>query len=173
MADVALRELTEGDEAAFLNAVAEFEATDPDWEFAFHFDEAARADFRGYVGRLRRWSRGADLPAGWVPNTFLVGAAGDRIAGRLSLRHQLDDFLREVGGHVGFGVVASCRRRGYATAMLRQSFPLARDLGIDRLLVTCDETNLASRAVIERCGGILEDTRPRDDGITRRYWIAL
>jgi predicted acetyltransferase len=57
--------------------------------------------------------------------------------------------------------------------MLRQSFPLARDLGIDRLLVTCDETNLASRAVIERCGGVLEDARPRDDGITRRYWIAL
>jgi predicted acetyltransferase len=58
--------------------------------------------------------------------------------------------------------------------MLRQTFPHARALGIDRLLVTCDDDNVASQGVIERCGGVLEDKRGREGGgMTRRYWIDL
>jgi predicted acetyltransferase len=72
------------------------------------------------------------------------------------------------GGHIGYSVRPSARRRGHATEALRQAIPRARSLGLPRLLLTCLETNVASRKVIERNGGVYEDTR---NG-TRRYWIA-
>jgi predicted acetyltransferase len=54
------------------------------------------------------------------------------------------------GGHIGFGLVAKHRRRGYGTEILRQSLVIARAVGIDRVLVTCDDDNVGSAAVIER-----------------------
>jgi predicted acetyltransferase len=152
--------------------VREFEREDPEWEFAFLFD--LDQDFGEYVERMQKWRQGKALPEGWVPNTFFVGLVADRVVGRLSLRHELNEFLRDFGGHVGFAVVPSARRRGYATEMLRLTFPHARSVGIDRLLVTCDDDNVASQGVIERCGGVLEDRRVRGGGgLTRRYWIGL
>jgi predicted acetyltransferase len=165
-----LRELEVGDEAALREAVRRFAETDPDWEFTFGLGDDT--EFAGYVDRLRREQR--EVPEGWVPHTFLVGVAGGEILGRVSLRHELNDFLRDYGGHVGFGVVPRFRRRGYGTELLRRSLPLARGVGIERLLVTCADDNLGSIKIIESCGGVLEDKRARDGGgLTRRYWIDL
>jgi predicted acetyltransferase len=172
VAPLIVRELQVGDREAFLSAVAEFRRSDPDWEFAFHFDP--EGDFETYVARLSGWTRGLDLPGRFVPNSFLVGVVGEKIVGRLSLRHELNDFLRRVGGHVGYGVVASERRKGYATEMLRQSLPRARLLAIRRLLVTCDDDNLGSQRTVEKCGGVLEDIVTNEPGVgKRRYWITL
>ena len=168
-----LRELQSTDEVAFKCAVEEFARTDPDWPFAFDFD--LQGDFRRYVDRLRQQRRGLELPDGWVPNTFLAAMVDDAVVGRVSLRHELNDFLREVGGHVGYGVVASHRRRGYATEMLRQTLPVARAIGLERLLVTCDEDNPGSIRTIERNGGVLEAGERAQSAQTRklRYWIDL
>jgi predicted acetyltransferase len=167
-----VRELQVGDREALLSAVEEFRQSDPDWVFAFHFDP--EGDFETYVARLSGWPRGLALPEGFAPNTFLVGVVGDKIVGRLSLRHELNDSLRRIGGHVGYGVVASERRKGYATEMLRQSLRHARRLGLGRLLVTCDDDNLGSRRTIEKCGGVPDDVVPNEPGAgKRRYWIAL
>jgi predicted acetyltransferase len=107
-----------------------------------------------------------------VPATLLVAEVEGEIVGRVSIRHELNDTLLRVGGHIGYGVRPQHRRRGYATEMLRQSLIVAHSLGIDPVLVTCDEDNAGSMAVIERCGGLLEGTveipgAPRK----RRYWI--
>jgi predicted acetyltransferase len=67
--------------------------------------------------------------------------------------------LCEVGGHIGYDVRPSARRRGHATAMLRAALPVGRSLGIESALVTCDVDNVASRKVIGRNGGLLEDQR--------------
>ena len=173
MADeLVLRELEEADEVPFKEAVREFAEADPDWPFAFHFD--LDGDFAEYVRRLRDQRVGRSLPPGFVSATYLVALVSGRVVGRVSLRHTLNDFLRDFGGHVGFAVVPSARGRGYATEMLRRTVPLARRLGIGRLLVTCDDDNRASATVIERGGGVLEDKRPRQDGgLSRRYWIAV
>ncbi|MEV7089598.1 GNAT family N-acetyltransferase [Streptomyces sp. NPDC093085] len=105
--------------------------------------------------------------AGWVPSTTLWYVDGDTFLGRLNIRHRLNPFLRELGGHIGYAVRPTARRRGHATAMLRAALPVARGLGIESALVTCDTTNTASRRVIEAAGGKLEDER----GGKLRYWI--
>ncbi len=170
--ELQLRELETGDEHALAAAVREFAASDPEWDFAFDYDESEA--FADYVARLKREQRGIDVPAGWVPHTYLVAALGDKIVGRVSIRHQLTLSLREHGGHCGFGVVSSERGKGVGTMILRQSLPAARTLGIERLLLTCSDQNIGSIRIIEACRGVLEDTRPRNDGgLTRRYWIDL
>jgi predicted acetyltransferase len=102
-----------------------------------------------------------------VPSTTLWWVDGPEYLGRISIRHRLTPALLEVGGHIGYDVRASARRRGHATAMLRQALPVARGLGIGPALLTCAATNVASRLVIEHNGGVLEDER---NG-TLRYWV--
>lgn len=92
---------------------------------------------------------------------------GDTFLGSLAIRHELNDFLLNEGGHIGYSVRPSARRRGHATKALSDALPLARDLGISRVLVTCDEDNAGSRATIEKNGGIYEDSRSGK----RRYWL--
>jgi predicted acetyltransferase len=107
-------------------------------------------------------------PEGWVPATELWWVDGDEFLGRVAIRHRLTPMLLEVGGHIGYDVRPSARRRGHATEMLRQALGIARGLGIDPALVTCDADNIGSKTVIERNGGVLEDER---DG-KLRFWIS-
>lgn len=124
--------------------------------------------FRAYVRWLREQTwEDAPRPAGYVPETILWWIEGKEYLGRLAIRHRLTPQLREVGGHIGYDVRPSARRHGHATAMLRTALPLARALGIDRALITCDADNLGSRKVIERNGGTLADRR----GNKLRFWV--
>jgi len=106
-------------------------------------------------------------PAGWVTGTFLWMVDDDTVVGRISLRHVLTPWLLEVGGHIGYAVRPSARRRGYATAGLGMMLGVAAEHGIDPVLVTCDEDNVGSRKVIEANGGVLEDVR----NTKMRFWI--
>ncbi|MCF6379630.1 GNAT family N-acetyltransferase [Nocardioides KLBMP 9356] len=102
-----------------------------------------------------------------VPCTTLWWVDGHDYLGRIAIRHVLNDFLLDVGGHIGYDVRPTRRREGHATAMLRAALPWALALGIDPALVTCDDDNVGSIRVIEACGGVLEDVR----GLKRRYWV--
>ncbi len=106
-----------------------------------------------------------------MPATFLVAVAEGQIVGRVSIRHVLNAYLAEVGGHIGYGVRPGFRRRGYATAMLRQSLAVASSIGL--VLVICDDDNVGSAKVIENCGGVLENIAAGRDGSVpkRRYWV--
>lgn len=124
--------------------------------------------FERYVEALRALAlEETPRPEGWVPATHLWYVAGDAWIGRLSIRHRLTPILLAHGGHIGYDVRPSMRRRGHATAMLRLALPIAGSLGITRILVTCDIENVASRKVIEANGGVLEDQR----GAVLRYWL--
>ncbi|KOG48915.1 GNAT family N-acetyltransferase [Streptomyces decoyicus] len=105
---------------------------------------------------------------GVVPMTTRWWVDGDTYLGRCTFRHHLTPSLLNWGGHLGYGVRPGARRRGHATAILRAALPIAHhELGIDPVLVTCDDTNTGSRKVIEACGGIFEDQREEK----LRYWI--
>jgi predicted acetyltransferase len=130
--------------------------------------------FGRYLQVLAEQERGQNLQPHHVPSTFRFAFLERRIVGRVSIRHLLNAFLEQVGGHIGYVVVPEFRRRGYATAMLSLSVHIAREtLGIQRILVTCDDDNIGSIKTIERNGGILENVISGPDlgKPKRRYWI--
>lgn len=130
--------------------------------------------FAAWVRRLLSQSDPAvPLPAGLVPCTYWWIVADDEVCGAIALRHELNDFLLRAGGHIGYGIRPSARRRGLASFALAGVLPYAAKLGLTRVLVTCAVDNEGSRRVIERNGGELEDIRDTEIGRLRRYWIAL
>jgi predicted acetyltransferase len=156
------------DEAAFVAAHRALEAEH--FQFGLGYEDGM--DWATYLRRLEDQRCGIDLPAGRVAATFLVADVDGELVGRTSIRHELTEYLALEGGHIGYAVVAEHRRRGYATEILRQSLVIARAVGIDRVLVTCDDGNVGSATVIERCGGVFHSLVARTgDGTTRRYWI--
>lgn len=167
-----LRALKNSDEVIFKQAVEDFRQHDPEWQFAFDFDE--RAPFEHYVDLVSSWARGENVGS-FVANIFLVAIVDETIVGRVSLRHELNDFLMwDEGGHIGYGVVPSHRRKGYATQMLRLSLDFARELKIPKVLLTTDEWNKGSIKTIENNGGVQEIERdPRVRSNKLRFWIDL
>lgn len=137
-------------------------------------DVDSAAGFAAWAGRLLREADTSVPPAeGRVHCTYWWITEGDSYLGAISLRHELNDFLLRAGGHIGYGIRPSARGRGLASWALRSVLPHARALGLDKVLVTCDDRNLASARVIEKAGGVLEDKRDTELGHTRRYWITL
>jgi predicted acetyltransferase len=94
----------------------------------------------------------------------------DEVIGFVSFRHSIEpEFLRTEGGHIGYSIRPSYRRRGHASRALGLTLDRAREIGLDRVLVTCDEDNVASARTIESRGGVFESVF-KDK---RRYWIDL
>jgi predicted acetyltransferase len=162
---------------SYLAALEEFRAEgrlgEDDRTGLYHEVPELRADdeqgFVGYVEALRDRAREEHKrPEGWVPDTLLWYVDGSEWIGRLDIRHRLTPALLEVGGHIGYDVRPSMRRSGHATRMLHDALPMAAELGINPVLVTCHVDNVASRKVIEANGGVLEDER--SDRL--RFWIA-
>ena len=167
-----LRRPKMNEEDEFLRA---HRATSPEVPYFLHYYEEGMSLSR-YVDVLEERQRGVNLPANHVPSTFLFAFKGERIVGRVSIRHALNDFLLRVGGHIGYVVVPEFRRQGYATAILRLALQIAHEkLGLERVLLTCDDDNIGSVKTIENNGGVLEDVMrgPDLDRPKRRYWIEL
>ncbi|GAB3776297.1 putative acetyltransferase [Nocardioides ginsengisegetis] len=132
------------------------------------YDEAGCA---AYVA----WLLGAashPIREDWVRCSFFWITDGDEdaaeVIGFLALRHELNDWLLEEGGHIGYSIRPSRRRQGHASRALALALIEAKGLGLERALVTCDEDNDGSRGTIEANGGVYEDSRNGK----RRYWIA-
>jgi predicted acetyltransferase len=165
-----LRRLEVGDEDQILTAVEEFGAEGGHWSYRYRPD----LPWADYVELVHAWEDGIDLPDDFVEHAELVAVVDGEIVGRTSVRFVLNEFLRTIGGHIGYAVRPSFRRRGYATEILRQSLDVARDHGIGPVLVTCDVDNVGSRRVIEANGGVLEGIFDAEPGMPqkRRYWIS-
>jgi len=160
-------------EEASADFVSEFEAAgeeeipaflpDPEWTFAETVEGFAKQ------------SRGEGLPEGWVPSTTRFLLHEGRIVGLFNIRHRLTDNLQHFGGHVGYSVRPSERRRGHGIRLLEAAKDLARSLGIERMLVTCHPDNIASVGVIVKCGGVFEDRSYCElvEHDVCRYWISL
>lgn len=110
---------------------------------------------------------------GWVNCHTYFGFVHGRIIGSVQIRETLNDALLISGGHIGYGVLPSERRKGYGTQMLRLAMRRCRELGMDRVLITCDTGNAASAKTAMACGGVLENEVAHGGQLVQRYWIAV
>ncbi len=139
------------------------------------------AGFHDWVQALLRAADPAlDHADGMVPATNLWVVRDEQYLGAIQLRHRLNPFLADLGGHIGFGIRPSARGQGLASFALGGVLPRARALGLTRVLLVCQESNIGSARTIERNGGVLERVRQPDDYARehgfdqplRRYWIC-
>jgi predicted acetyltransferase len=157
---------------SFLRGLRELRHEGLPWHVAVDL-EAVEQDFAGFVAaKLADADRRTEA---FAPKTHLWAVADEQFVGRISILHELNDALRIEGGQIGYDTVPSFRGRGVATEMLRQALPAARALGLTAVLLTCDDTNVASIRVIEKNGGALRETKTLDANRPpkRYYWISL
>jgi predicted acetyltransferase len=132
------------------------------------------SDFKRIVQFLHNNEKGENLPEGWVPDsTYWLVNEDNKVLGVVNIRHSLTERLFNCGGHIGYGIRPSERRKGYATQILSLSLEKTNELGIDRVLVVCDATNIASERTIVKNGGKEDVSFTEKDGnVVKRFWIG-
>lgn len=130
-----------------------------------------------WISQSRDYEDASKVPSHWVTceQYILVRKKDQRILGMIQLRHELSEYLLNYGGHVGYSVRPSERKKGYATLMLSKLMEVCREKNMERVLVTCLKNNEASRKTILKNGGVYEDERFEADEneYIERYWITL
>ena len=131
-------------------------------------------EFSSYLDRVNSYKDWLTVPSGKVPSTYLVAVIDGKVAGRLSIRHELNDWLALVGGHIGYGVARDYRGQGVAGYMLQHGLKFLAELGVDRCFISCLPHNEPSRRTIESAGGefagLVQD--PTEGGARySTYWI--
>lgn len=102
-----------------------------------------------------------------------VNEEDNKLIGIINIRHSLNEYLYNYGGHIGYSVTKNQRRKGYAKKMLKMALGECKKLEMNKILVTCDAENIASAKTIKSCGGILENEILNNGKLTQRYWIKL
>jgi len=115
-----------------------------------------------------------EVPPEFVTGTTYFAVVDGCIIGTISIRHYLNESLQKHGGHIGYGVRPTERRKGYGTKMLELALEKCRDFGIEKALVTCDKDNIGSAKTIANNAGVLENEITEDSGnVLQRYWITI
>ena len=131
-------------------------------------------DYDAYLRIINDFSNGVNLN-GWVPadTFFLVDGENPRILGAVSIRYALNNYLFNFGGHIGYGVRPSERRKGCAAEMLRLALEVCRSKNMEKVLICCYKDNIASARTMLKNGAVLENEVREDDKTVQRYWIRL
>lgn len=168
---IILRELTDQDENSFLNWVEQWTEDDLGWATFTWEPGMPHAE---HLQKLQDKKDKSKIPSNRVPDTMLYAFLDNEIVGRLSIRHELNDHLLERGGHLGYAVSPKHRKNGFASEIVRQGLVACQKLGLDRVLITCGDTNIASWKIIEKFGGSMENRifDMEDNELVRRYWLS-
>lgn len=133
-------------------------------------------DYKEWLTIMTNEKNGINIKEGRVPSTIYFLMNNNRIIGHVSIRHNINNnFLSLYGGHIGYGIRPSKRRKGYATLLLKLALEKCNDLGIDKVMVTCREDNIASSKTIEKNHGILKEIIyvPEENCNFKIYWINV
>lgn len=133
-------------------------------------------NYEEWLVKINKDKDGIDLVEGRVPSTVYFLMKNHRIVGNLSIRHNINnEFLSLYGGHIGYSVRPSERRKGYATMMLHLAIEKCKELGLSDVLVTCRETNVGSAKTIENNFGVQTEILyiPREQCYFKKYWINV
>jgi predicted acetyltransferase len=132
-------------------------------------------DFEDYLKRMQILAKGENIPADEVPRNTYFLFCGEKIIGRSEIRRELNPELEIIGGHLGADIRRSERRKGFGILILKLTLEKAKELGLEKILVTCDKNNIASAKTTEKCGGIFEkEIMHNETGSTiLHYWIEL
>lgn len=170
--NIVLRPLTLEDRDAFLAGLTLFGDMDLDW-YTFVWEKGM--SYEEHLKILDDQFYGKNLEPGRVSASMLYAFLDGKIVGRSSIRHELTEYLFNIGGNIGYAVATAYRNQGIATEILKQSLIYCKDvLHLKKVLVTCDEDNIGSRKTIEKNGGIFDNHFVSESNAkTRRYWINL
>ena len=163
-----------------INLIDEVSATDVDPNLRFagfaHLQEY-RDSFAEWLVRLQNMAHEETVAVGHMPaNTFFAVRKSDsKVVGIVDVRHRLNDYMLKYAGHIGYTVLPSERRKGYGYQQLVLALNFCKSIGIDRVLITCNDYNTASAKTIEKVGGVLENKiiNPVNGELERRYWVDV
>lgn len=165
---------SEEHEQQAIEYINEFKEYNSDCHGTGGLDEGVDNYFE-WLEKSRNESQGINLEENRVPGStfFAIREEDNKIVGTINIRHTLNDCLSREGGHIGYGVRPTERKKGYATEMLRLGLEESRKLGLDKILLTCAKENIGSAKVILNNNGIFENEIQCEEGLTQRYWINL
>ena len=130
-----------------------------------------------YIKTCAEYEDKQTVPSNLVPATqlFLIRKSDNKLVGMLQVRHCFNDYLEKYAGHIGYSVRPSERRKGYAKEMLKMALPFCREIGLDKVLISCIDGNIGSEKTILANGGVYESTvhEPNDNVDLKRFWITL
>lgn len=132
------------------------------------------SDFNEMVETLNGFSEGIGLEEGYVEcSTYWMINDSNSILGVVHIRHRLNEYLLFRGGHIGYAIRPSERRKGYATKLLSLALEVCKTMNIEKVLVTCTKNNIGSAKTIIRNGGMLDSEEIDNGELFQRYWIEL
>ncbi len=157
---------------SYIEAMEEYKQNNID---TYDFWEISKDEL---LKKMENYRTGNNLPEGYVKATYFWLVDNDKFIGEISIRHSLTDSLLRFGGNIGYGIRYSHWNKGIGTIMLSKALVYAKEvLGLNKVLITCNDNNFGSARVIEKNGGILQDkiinTIDGVDRLSRRYWIEL
>lgn len=120
-------------------------------------------------------AKGETLIDGFVPATLYMAVSNDnnRLIGMIDIRHYLNKYLLNFGGHIGYSIRKSERQKGYASEMLGLALEKCKELKLEKVLITCSKNNIASAKTMIKNGAQLENEIREENDIIQRYWITL
>jgi len=149
---------------------------DPNIRFSgFNSLEEYKSNYTEWLDYIKKQLNKETVPENLVTaNTFFtIRKSDNKLVGIINIRHELNDYLYNYGGHICYSILPSERRKGYAYKQLLLGLEFCKNLNIEKVLITCVDYNIGSRKTIEKAGGILENIvfNPNKKTNERRYWI--
>ncbi|MGX5202221.1 GNAT family N-acetyltransferase [Aliikangiella sp. IMCC44632] len=139
------------------------------YPFPMDFDYS---DFEKLLDRIDNFSKGLELPVGYVPSsTFWLVDSGELI-GVTNVRHYLNSEIEHCGGHIGLGIRPSYRGKGLGRHLMKLSIKKLNTMGVNSVHIHCYKKNIASSKAIISNGGVLVSELSLDSNLVLRYLVS-